>query len=106
MNTRYPQENSKDPALVKDCLQQGALKQIVQKARLLMALNEKLLEALEPDIRAHCQVMNIEGTTLSIGVNNAAWATRLRYQSKDLLKHLKQNPELAGVTVLNVKVLL
>jgi len=104
MNTQY---SKLDPQRIGDCLKQGALQRIVEKAQFLMLLTEHLVAVLEPEFKAHCQVMNIEGSTLTIAAHNAAWATRLRYESRNILVLLKKRvPELAGVTVINVRVLL
>ena len=109
MHTQYPEEyerpeGNRDPKLVQDCLGKGILKNLVEKAHFLMALDDALQKILPPEYRAHCRVMNIEGTSLSISATNAAIATRLRYQGRDLLAQLKEAvPGLVAVTVLNVK---
>ncbi|HYF97579.1 MAG TPA: DUF721 domain-containing protein [Coxiellaceae bacterium] len=111
MNTQYPEENSsgetsKDPQLVQHCLKQGTLKRLVEKAHFLMALDQALQEVLSPEYQAHCQVMNLEGTNLIVGVNNAIWATRLRYEGRDILAKLKTKLKgLEGVTSLQVRVM-
>lgn len=106
MHTQHPKENSpQDPRRVSDCFKAGTLKTIVDKAHFLLALDRQLQQILTEEYRGHCQVTNLEGTALCIGVSNAGLATRLRYQNRDLLSQLKAlAPELLGVTVLNVKV--
>ena len=112
MHTQHTEENElkkkgQDPRLVLDCLKQGGLKSLVEKAHLLLKLEQELRELIPSDYKNQCRVMNIDDTTLVVGVDSASRATRLRYQANEILEKLKANkPELCHLSALQIKVLI
>ncbi len=104
MDTHSKQQNSRDPKAVKEQLEHGAFGPLLQKARHLLALNQLFQQTLEPEARPHCRLMNQEGGLLLIEVDNASWATQLRYQSQTLLNQLRQQVEFSELTHIQFKV--
>jgi hypothetical protein len=79
-------------------------------ARLLgqSALHEERtaeLRALLPqELATQCRVGNVRDHILTVHINNAAWATRLRFLLPDLLPRLNALADFAGVTEVRLKV--
>lgn len=59
-----------------------------QKAQRLIQLNQKWRQQMDADLVAHVRIANIKDDCLVLEVNNSAWASRLHYQSSELLQHL------------------
>jgi len=95
MKTEYP----KDPSPIKELLNQSSFASIVQKAQLLLKIEQILSGILPEDFREHCRVMNLKEETLGektlvIEVDNSAIATRLRYQENELINQMRDYAEL------------
>ena len=81
----------------------GVLPELLEHGRLLARLNRILAKALPPPLDAHCQVLNLRGQTLTLGVDGPLWASRLRYQTRTLLQQLAQ---VESVTVCTIQVMI
>jgi hypothetical protein len=61
----------------------------------------------DTDLAPHCFISNIEDSTLTIYVDSAAWATRLRFQVPQLIPVLRaSNPVFAKLESIKVKVII
>lgn len=64
---------------------QAPLRRWVENARAQSLLLEELAEQLPPAIRSHCLGARLDGDTLVVLADSAAWATRLRYALPSIL---------------------
>jgi len=94
-----------DPKKLDDILNTGSLSNILKKARILEALNAALTRHLSATLCVHCQVMNFKGSILVIGVDNAAWLTRLRYEENNLIHALQGDAEIPNILGIEYKIL-
>lgn len=65
------------------------LSDIVAKSNFLCSLQLLLTPYLEKSVAQHCQVANYEENTLTLIANSASWATKIRFQTPELIKKLK-----------------
>ncbi|WP_264435849.1 DciA family protein [Coxiella endosymbiont of Dermacentor marginatus] len=79
-----------DPKPIKQCLQAGSLKLIVRKAKRILSVGKFLNQILPPEITPHYRIMNLSQETLILQLENAAWATRMRYLVPYLLEQFAQ----------------
>ena len=61
---------------------------LFQRANMLMRVEQLLSGYLDPDIAAHFQVATIRENRLILISPSANWATQLRMQAPQLIKHL------------------
>ncbi|MFU8797515.1 MAG: DUF721 domain-containing protein [Gammaproteobacteria bacterium] len=78
----------------------GPLGVFSQKIALLDSLTALLKKNLPSPLQKHCQVANLRDNCLIIMTDSAAWATQIRFLTPDLLKCLKQTPELYNLRTL------
>lgn len=87
-----------------------SLEKILQKPSHLATLLEhvKYLAKLNqifwtqfPHLANHCQIANLRDAKLIIEVNNNAWATRIHYQTTEIITQLNKLPEFSAVQHLN-----
>ncbi|SRR5579883_131859 len=78
-------------------LQNEELQFVLAKAKKLAELNQKIATYLDPHLRLHCQVANLERGRLVLLAANGAAATYLRFQSAELLKQFQQDPALQSI---------
>ena len=65
---------------------------------------ESLQAFLPPESKEHCRVAQLTANRMLIHVDNAAWATRLRFHIPKLLEHMSQIQDFAAVTDIRIKV--
>lgn len=82
----------------------GALKNLLQRMAYLNQLNKLLADHLEPNLIRHCRVTQFENGHLVIIAESAIWATRIRFQSPQLIPQLKAYPPLADLKSIECKV--
>ncbi len=58
---------------------------------MLRELTQQLHRSLPADMRPHCEVANLRGNTLVLIADSPAWASRLRYLSKGILRQVASN---------------
>jgi len=63
--------------------------ELVQKTRYHQRLLATVQAHLPPDLRAHCSGATTVGGQLLLFTESSAWATRLRYQQRDLINRLR-----------------
>ena len=82
--------------------QPGELKALLSHAARLESLSRQIGAWLPEPLAEHAWVANVDSQRLVLQTDSPAWATRLRYLASPLLAYLKQQPDLAGL--LNVQV--
>jgi len=73
------------------------LQPLIQKIQHIQQLNQNLNEVLSGDLKKHCRVAGLEGTCLILQVDSGAWATRLRYETPELLRALQTHKDFARI---------
>ncbi|AKE52633.1 DciA family protein [Kangiella geojedonensis] len=68
----------------------GLLKGLLKQSNSLKSINKSVQELLPDELKGHCEVSEFNQTSLIITAENAAWSTRLRYISSELLANLRQ----------------
>ena len=63
--------------------------ELVQKTRYHQRLLETVRTHLPPDLRAHCSGATTVGGQLLLFTESSVWATRLRYQQRNLIDLLR-----------------
>lgn len=77
--------------------QNSNFSKLLAKTVLLKRLDIIFKKMLEEDLALHCHFAKITNETLAVVVDNAAWATRLRYAIPDILKNLQTQPEFQAI---------
>ncbi len=80
------------------------LSKLVSKAQAFDALNEAVAAALDKELIPYCRVGCYESGVLTLFAMNAGIATRLRYNTSDLLSQLRALPAWAGLCSIQIKV--
>jgi len=84
----------KEPTSIKQILTDNKiLTKLIKKTSSLQNLNRLFQEILNNDLSKHCQIAQKTKNLLVIIVDNAAWATNLRYAIPDIIKTLRTQPE-------------
>lgn len=79
------------------------LKQLTDRAAELGALDEKLRNCLPPELAPRVHVANVRDDCLVLQADGAAWATRVRYKTPEILAQLRALPEFAHVRSVRVR---
>lgn len=103
MQTRHDTFNS-DPKSIDEVLHDRALDGIYRKTARLLRLQHIISNAMPEEYAAHCSVMNLQDGRLVVGVDSAAWATRMRYQTGILLERLREQPDCRDIQSIEFKV--
>jgi hypothetical protein len=87
--------NKNGPVLIKNLFanEQNKLDTILRNAANLKRLNSLFQSALNLELAKHCYLVELNGDSISLMVDNASWATALRYAIPDMIKVLKTKPE-------------
>jgi hypothetical protein len=80
------------------------LTHLFAKLSQLQAINQSLKKILTKDLALHCQAGGLEAGNLALIADSAAWATKLRYQSSEILQTLRQEKEFAGLKSIHIAV--
>lgn len=73
--------------------QTSGLAKLLAKAEITRRMDLMWKKNLDPDLARHCNFAKITKETLVATVDNAAWATRLRYAIQDILKNIQTQTE-------------
>jgi hypothetical protein len=73
---------------ISDIFTSKALKPYLEKTDRLIKLNKIWLAIGKPEWVSNSSIANFEKGCLTLAVDNAAWATRVRYASPQILKEL------------------
>ena len=87
-----------------DLLQSKTLNQLVQQAQFLEEIESLVNTVLEPEFRTNIRVASLKDNCLVLIVNNATWATRIRFATPQLLVNLNQIPELKEIKSIRCRV--
>ena len=68
----------------------GVLKGLLKQSNSLKSINDSVQQMLPDELKDHCEVSEFNQTSLIITAENAAWSTRLRYISSELLASLRK----------------
>ncbi|HID83471.1 MAG TPA: DUF721 domain-containing protein [Chromatiales bacterium] len=68
--------------------------ELKEKAQANHLLNTVLKRLLPSPLNQHVWVVGIEKNSLQLMTDRAVWATRLRYQQRELLKQINSDPDL------------
>ncbi|EKD94595.1 MAG: hypothetical protein ACD_26C00023G0001 [uncultured bacterium] len=92
--------NTKNIDTIGDVLQRGntIFAKIMRKNRDNKTLSLIFKSILDPELVKNCKFAGIENSTANIVVNNAAWATKVRYSLPEILKNLQTQPEFKDIT--------
>ncbi|GAB4391210.1 MAG: hypothetical protein Tsb005_00010 [Gammaproteobacteria bacterium] len=77
--------------------QHGQFGSLVRKVQTLEQYSHIVHTQLSSRLRQHCWVANYEHQTLTLAVDNANWATLLRFELPSLLKALQEHPGFRGL---------
>ncbi len=69
-----------------------------------MELTQQVSKYLPMAMHDHCWVTAINDSELTIVTDSPAWASKLRYLSRDLIRKLKQEAALPNISYIKVKV--
>ncbi len=79
---------------------------LITRTRQLKRLTYILRRHLDEHLAKHCYIGNISAPTLTILVDGASWATKLRFATPDLLEKLsEENQVFNGLKQIKVKIL-
>lgn len=79
---------------------------LVTRTRQLQRLTRLLREQLDETLAPHCYIGNLEPNYLTILVDSAAWASRLRFESSQLPDKLRSvHPAFARLEHIKVKII-
>ncbi|MBI3562671.1 MAG: DUF721 domain-containing protein [Gammaproteobacteria bacterium] len=82
------------------------LESLITRARQREHYNSSLQAHLPPPLDQHCVLMDIQANTLIVGVDKAAWGTKLRLLSNAIVATLRQQfPEFASLEHITVQVI-
>lgn len=82
----------------------SVLQRAIQRASQLNQLNRAVKSLLPVELADHCRVANLRDNCLIIHVDANVWATRLRYQTPELLKALHEQLKLNQARKIEIKV--
>jgi len=82
----------------------SALARLVARASQQDAWTDQLRALLPQDLASECRVANVRDQVLTVHINNAAWATRLRFLIPGLLAGLNRLADFTAVNDVRLKV--
>ncbi|MCK4869648.1 MAG: DUF721 domain-containing protein [Gammaproteobacteria bacterium] len=82
----------------------GQLHKLIHQTEELQHLDRLFRQTLDNELGGHCHVSKFDGTHMILVVDNANWATNLRYGLPDIIKTLRVQPEFKGLKKINYKV--
>lgn len=82
----------------------SALARLLGHAARQDAWTAQLRALLPQELASECRVGNVRDHVLTVHINNAAWATRLRFLVPDLLQSLKRLADFATVSEIRLRV--
>ena len=95
--------HDKDPKKLGEILKGSSLSAILLRSKLIESFNMALTRYLPSRLLTHCQVMNYENSIVIIRVDNATWATQLRYSEQELIAYFQNQLELPNVSGVKYK---
>lgn len=93
----------REPRLLKDLLAGNDLSRLVERAREAGALDARVRALLPDELAAHVTGAVLNGDTVVVLADSAAWATRIRFMAPELVARLAPRYD-GGVARVRVKV--
>jgi len=93
MNTSKHNKSPHDPIAMTNIISNHQFGVVIDKAKRLLKIQQLLAHVLDNESLTHCHVLNIENNQLVVATDNAAWATRIRYEEAEIVQYLQQFPE-------------
>jgi Uncharacterized protein conserved in bacteria len=82
----------------------GTTARLLEHVRHLQSVNEQLRACIDAEAASHIQVADLSVDRLLIHADSAAWATRLRYLTPQILRCLQQTPSLMTLHRIDIRV--
>jgi len=82
----------------------SSLARLVNRASQQDAWTDQLRALLPQDLASECRVANVRDQVLTVHINNAAWATRLRFLTESLLPNLNRLADFTAINEIRLKV--
>ena len=82
----------------------SSLARLVNRASQQDAWTDQLRALLPQDLASECRVANVRDQVLTVHINNAAWATRLRFLTEALLPNLNRLADFTAVNEIRLRV--
>jgi hypothetical protein len=97
--------NNKQPTLIKNLFadQHSKLDGILKQAANLEKLNTIFQNTLNSELARHCYLVESEENSITLIVDNASWATALRYNTPDIVNTLKSTLEFKALRNIRCK---
>ena len=93
-----------DPEPLSKVSKRGIIGKILSKVGTLQKLNHTLYQIVPDQLKAHCQIVNLNGFQIILGANSSAVANSLYYKQNEILTALqRQHPE-CQINSIRVKV--
>jgi len=101
----YP--HYKIPPLLRNLLrtETGVLGNLMQHVDFLQGLEQKLAAFLGPAVNIHCRIANYANDTLVLHADTPSWASRIRYNTPQILLYLQNECNLAALKTIRIKVM-
>jgi len=95
--------SSRPPQIVATLLTSadGRLRTLLQHARYLQRLNDRLYDILPARLKSHVALANVTKTSVILCAESSAWATQVHFHVSELLEALKE--DLPGITDIKIK---
>lgn len=96
----------KDPEELQQLLQRkgNKLGWLINKANYIARLQDLVSDLLDPPLRLHVHVSNIDYGVVTMTADNASWATQLRLEIPSLIQSLKYHNDYKRVYKVIVKI--
>ncbi len=97
----------KDPQNISHLLSDfgdSSLRRIVRHAQRFQAADKIVKQFLPANLHAHCQVVHLDPSQLTLAVDSAAWLTHIRYAQQNLLHQLKKQPQFVNLQNIQLKI--
>lgn len=92
------------PRSLQHLLGHGDSARLIERVRYLRSVNGHLRACLDTETSNHVQVADVNSERMLVHIDSTAWATRLRYQSPQLLRCLHRHPSLAQLRRIEIRV--
>jgi hypothetical protein len=83
--------------------QNSPLASLCNKAKSIKELDHKLKNLLDPSLRDHFQLANINADMATLLVSSSSWGTRLRYNIPTILDILNNQLDFSSVKTIRIK---
>lgn len=77
---------------------------LVKKAQTIQQIGKNLIAELDPSLRDHCTLANIQQDVATLITTSPAWATRLRYNIPQILSILRDQLGQTKLKTIRIKI--